>query len=69
MVNQLHITGLYAIADTQYLDDARLITAVGQAIAGGAQIIQFRDKSHTAVNEHGRRRKSRGCATNETYCL
>jgi thiamine-phosphate pyrophosphorylase len=46
MVNKLHIAGLYAIADTQYLDDARLLPAVGEAIAGGARVIQYRDKSH-----------------------
>jgi thiamine-phosphate pyrophosphorylase len=43
------ITGLYAIADTHYLDDTRLIEAVTQAIAGGARIIQYRDKKHTAA--------------------
>ena len=46
MVNQLHVAGLYAIADTQYLDDARLLPVVGEAIAGGARVIQYRDKSH-----------------------
>jgi len=48
MVNKLHITGLYAIADTQYLDDTRLIEAVTQAVAGGARVIQYRDKKHAA---------------------
>jgi thiamine-phosphate pyrophosphorylase len=43
------LAGLYAIADTQYLDDARLIEAVTQAIAGGARVIQYRDKKHAAV--------------------
>jgi thiamine-phosphate pyrophosphorylase len=43
------LAGLYAIADTQYLDDARLIEAVTQAIAGGARVIQYRDKQHTAA--------------------
>jgi thiamine-phosphate pyrophosphorylase len=43
------LAGLYAIADTQYLDDARLIDAVTQAIAGGARVIQYRDKEHAAV--------------------
>ena len=42
------IAGLYAIADTQYLDDARLLEAVTQAIAGGARLIQYRDKKHDA---------------------
>jgi thiamine-phosphate pyrophosphorylase len=48
MVNPSRLAGLYAIADTQYLDDARLIEAVTQAIAGGGRIIQYRDKKHTA---------------------
>ncbi len=39
---------LYAIADTHCLDDARLITAVGEAIAGGAGVIQYRDKKRDA---------------------
>jgi thiamine-phosphate pyrophosphorylase len=45
-----HLAGLYAIADTQYLDDARLLPAVGAAIAGGARIIQYRDKKHVAAD-------------------
>jgi len=48
MVNVLHVAGLYAIADTQYLDDARLIEAVTAAIAGDARVIQYRDKKHDA---------------------
>ena len=39
------IAGLYAIADTQYLDDARLIGAVGQSTEGGVRVIQFRCKN------------------------
>jgi thiamine-phosphate pyrophosphorylase len=46
MKTATRIAGLYAIADTQYLDDARLLAAVGEAIAGGARVIQYRDKSH-----------------------
>lgn len=38
------IAGLYAIADTRYLDDTHLIPAVRAAIDGGARIIQYRDK-------------------------
>ncbi len=38
------IAGLYAIADTGCLDDARLVDAVEQALAGGARIVQYRDK-------------------------
>jgi thiamine-phosphate pyrophosphorylase len=50
MVNKSRIAGLYAIADTQYLDDARLLPAVGAAIAGGARIVQYRDKKHGAAD-------------------
>jgi thiamine-phosphate pyrophosphorylase len=39
------IAGLYAIADTAQLEPARLLEAVAQAIAGGATIVQYRDKS------------------------
>ncbi len=39
------VAGLYAIADTCYLDPTRLVSAVTDAIAGGARIIQYRDKS------------------------
>lgn len=42
------IRGLYAIADTGILAPARLLTAVRQAISGGARIIQYRDKSGDA---------------------
>lgn len=49
MINKSRITGLYAIADTHYLDDTHLIDAVAQAIAGGTRIIQYRDKKHTAA--------------------
>ncbi len=44
-----NIAGLYAIADTRYLDDARLVEAVTQAIGGGARVIQYRDKKHAAA--------------------
>lgn len=48
MVSTRSITGLYAIADTHYLDDTRLVDAVTQAIMGGARIVQYRDKRHAA---------------------
>jgi thiamine-phosphate pyrophosphorylase len=48
MINKSRIAGLYAIADTHSLDDTRLLSAVGEAIAGGAHIIQYRDKRHAA---------------------
>jgi thiamine-phosphate pyrophosphorylase len=44
MPDIVRVRGLYAIADTQYLKDARLIAAVGEAIAGGAKLVQYRDK-------------------------
>ncbi len=44
------LAGLYTIADTQYLDDAHLTPAVGEAIAGGARIVQYRDKKHGAAD-------------------
>jgi len=50
MINNSRIIGLYAIADTQYLDDARLLPAVGEALAGGARILQYRDKKHGATD-------------------
>ena len=40
------LRGLYAIADTQFLDDAQLVPAVEAAIAGGARVVQYRDKKH-----------------------
>ena len=48
MVNKSRLAGLYAIADTHYLDDERIAAAVADAIAGGAHIIQYRDKAHNA---------------------
>jgi thiamine-phosphate pyrophosphorylase len=42
------VRGLYAIADTGILAPDRLLTAVRQAISGGARIIQYRDKSGDA---------------------
>ncbi|WP_372523522.1 thiamine phosphate synthase [Sulfuricaulis sp.] len=44
------LAGLYAIADTLYLDDAHLMPAVGEATAGGARIVQYRDKKHVAAD-------------------
>jgi thiamine-phosphate pyrophosphorylase len=50
MTTPSRIAGLYAITDTHYLDDARLLPAAGEAIAGGAGVIQYRDKKHTVVD-------------------
>lgn len=43
------LRGLYAIADTLYLDAARLAPAVEQALRGGARFIQYRDKTSAAA--------------------
>jgi thiamine-phosphate pyrophosphorylase len=43
------IAGLYAIADTRYLEDDRLMTAVRAAIEGGARIVQYRDKTNDSA--------------------
>ncbi len=47
MRRKLH--GLYAIADTAYLDDAHLAGAMEQAVAGGARVVQYRDKQNDAA--------------------
>jgi len=47
MHNELR--GLYAITDSQLLSDNALVASVEQAIRGGAQVIQYRDKSHDAT--------------------
>ncbi len=44
MTTSATLAGLYAIADTSLIDAARLIDSVALAIAGGAHIIQYRDK-------------------------
>lgn len=38
------LTGLYAITDAALLPGARLLTGAAAAIAGGARLIQYRDK-------------------------
>jgi thiamine-phosphate pyrophosphorylase len=38
------LSGLYAITDTSLLPDAKLLSGVAEAIAGGARLIQYRDK-------------------------
>lgn len=43
-ISKAKIAGLYAIADRAYLRPEQFAPAVMQAIAGGARIIQYRDK-------------------------
>lgn len=40
------IRGLYAIADTGTIDEAKLLEKVGQVLAGGCRVLQYRDKSN-----------------------
>ncbi|MBN2855318.1 MAG: thiamine phosphate synthase [Halothiobacillaceae bacterium] len=44
-VNQTKLWGLYVITDTVSTQRTALVQAVGQAIKGGARIVQYRDKS------------------------
>lgn len=56
MSDGARVRGLYAIADTQLLSAARLLGAVGEAIAGGARLIQYRDKGTDAVRRRDQAR-------------
>lgn len=51
--------GLYAITDAALLPDDRLVTAVEQALLGGARLVQYRDK-----NSDGARRLTQARALN-----
>ncbi len=44
------IAGLYAIADSRYLDAESFLPAVRAALAGGARVIQYRDKTSDIGN-------------------
>lgn len=46
--------GLYAIADTSWVAGDHILTAVGEAIAGGAVMIQLRDKATAVINDEQR---------------
>lgn len=54
------IRGLYAIADTAVVTAGDLLEAVAAAIAGGARVIQYRDKGH---NRELRLAQARALAT------
>ena len=45
MTTSVTLAGLYVIADTSLIDAARLVDSVALAIAGGAHVIQYRDKA------------------------
>lgn len=48
---QLPLYGLYAITDSDLIPAAQFIETIEQAIMGGAQVIQYRDKSHDKVRQ------------------
>ncbi|MCR3815747.1 thiamine phosphate synthase, partial [Pseudomonas aeruginosa] len=39
----MKLRGLYAITDSQLLDDGRLLPYVEAALRGGARLLQYRD--------------------------
>lgn len=41
----MQIRGLYAVTDPDLLTSERLVAAIGEAITGGAAIVQYRNKS------------------------
>lgn len=45
MTTSAPLAGLYAIADTSLIAAARLVDSVALAIAGGAHVVQYRDKA------------------------
>ncbi len=66
----LELRGLYAIADTQVLDDAHILAAVEAAIAGGARVVQYRDKrSQPEVRLRQARKISDLCRRHGVYFL
>ena len=52
-ITRAGLTGLYVITDTSRFQCDALVEAVSAAIAGGARVVQYRDKS----DEPGRRRE------------
>ncbi|SDU18269.1 thiamine phosphate synthase [Halopseudomonas salegens] len=46
------LRGLYAITDSQLLADGKLLPYVDAALAGGARLLQYRDKSGDAGKRH-----------------
>jgi len=54
-VDALRLSGLYAITDSALAGDHELVEQVRAAIAGGARLIQYRDKSD---DDHRRRQQA-----------
>jgi thiamine-phosphate pyrophosphorylase len=44
-----HLRGLYVITDSLLMDSAHLLEQVGQALRGGAVLVQYRDKSSDKI--------------------
>jgi len=64
MTGPSRIGGLYAIADSHWLTEDRFAPAVREALAGGARVIQYRDKASPApVRERTARTLADLCRT------
>lgn len=62
--------GLYAITDPALLPGARLAAGVAEAIAGGARIVQFRDKeADDATRRQRARQVLQACRAGGALCL
>lgn len=61
--------GLYAITDSILLPSAHLRDAVARAIAGGARVIQYRDKSGDAVKRHHEAEQLRTLCADSGTCF
>ncbi len=62
MVRAALVNGLYAITDTQLIPAGQLSNCVAQAIAGGASVIQYRNKQTADPARH------QGAAALTTLC-
>lgn len=63
------IRGLYAIADTSYLDEARLLPAVEQVLRAGVRVVQYRNKSPTPAPRQRQARALRELCGNHRACF
>lgn len=61
--------GLYAIADTTYLDDVQLPVAAEQALRGGATTLQYRDKSSGVAQRERHARTLRSLCQRYRACF
>ncbi len=62
----MKLRGLYAITDSQLLDDGRLLPYVEAALRGGARLLQYRDKSSDQARRLRARRKACANSANAT---